>query len=154
MVTQEGYDKMVAELEYLRTTKRSEVSKRLQEAMDEGGDDLLENAELEAAKNEQSSVEGRIKDLEHDIAIAKIITEPADTSVVSVGSTVKIREMESDDTDIYKIVGAPEADPLKNLISNESPLGRAILGHKKGEVISVTAPAGSYKIKIVSISIK
>ncbi len=151
ILTREGYDKLVAELEYLRGTKRAEVSERLRSAIDGGGDDLLENAEYEAAKNEQSFTEGRINDLEYLVATARIVDNPEKVGVVDVGSKIKIQEEGLDEIESYSIVGAPEADPKENKISNESPIGKAVIGHRKGDVVQVTAPMGSYSIKIIEI---
>ena len=151
-LTQEGYEKLQTELDFLRTTKRQEVAERLHEAM-EGGE-LIENAEYEAAKNEQAFVEGRIQELEIILASAHIIDEAnahADPGVVQVGDTVVIQaEGEEDDKpEEYTIVGAAEADPRKGRISNESPIGKAILNHRTGDVVTVEAPGGSFQVKIL-----
>ncbi len=151
-LTQEGYQKLQTELDYLRTTKRQEVAERLHEAM-EGGE-LIENAEYEAAKNEQAFVEGRIQELEIILASAHIIDEASahnDPNVVQVGDTVVIQaEGESDEKpEEYTIVGAAEADPRKGKISNESPIGKAILNHRPGDVVTVEAPGGSFQVKIL-----
>jgi len=151
MLTREGYDKLVAELDYLRNVKRAEVSERLRNAIDGGGDDLFENAEYEAAKNEQSFIEGRISDLEYLIAVAKIVDSPEKIGVADIGSKIKIQEEGSDEIETYTIVGAPEADPKENKISNESPIGKAVLGHHKGDIVQVSAPVGSYNVKIIDI---
>lgn len=151
-LTQEGYQKLQTELDYLRTTKRQEVAERLHEAM-EGGE-LIENAEYEAAKNEQAFVEGRIQELEIILASAHIIDEASahnDPNVVQVGDTVVIQaEGETEDKpEEYTIVGAAEADPRKGKISNESPIGKAILNHRPGDVVTVEAPGGSFQVKIL-----
>ena len=151
MLTREGYDKLISELEYLRNVKRAEVSERLRSAVDGGGDDLLENAEYEAAKNEQSFTEGRISDLEYLVAVAKIIDNPEKVGIVDIGSKIKIQEEGLDSVESYTIVGGPEADPKENKISNESPIGKAVIGHRKGEIVQVIAPIGSYNVKIVDI---
>jgi transcription elongation factor GreA len=148
-LTQEGYQKLQDELEYLRTEKRKEIAERLREAM-EGGE-LIENAEYEAAKNEQAFVEGRIKELEVLLATAKVIEEPPTHEIAGVGSSVVIKEEGSKKEENYTIVGAAEADPHNGRISNESPLGKALIGHKGGEKITVEAPAGSYKVHLVSV---
>jgi transcription elongation factor GreA len=148
-LTQEGYDKLQHELEYLRTTKRQEVAERLHEAM-EGGE-LIENAEYEAAKNEQAFVEGRIQELEVLLASAHIIDENDvnnDPNTVQVGDKVTIQEEDSDPEE-YTIVGAAEANPRDGRISNESPIGRAILNHRTGDVVTVEAPGGSFRVKIL-----
>jgi len=149
-LTREGFEKLQDELEYLRTDKREEIARRLHEAM-EGGE-LIENAEYEAAKNEQSFVEGRIKELEILLATARIVEESEKgTGVVVVGSKVTIQEEGSDYSESYDIVGAAEADPIQGKISNESPLGKALLNNKKDSIVSVEAPAGSFKVKILEV---
>jgi transcription elongation factor GreA len=149
-LTREGYTKLQEELEYLRTKKREEIANRLHEAM-EGGE-LIENAEYEAAKNEQAFVEGRIKELEILLATARVIDEGAHQSsgAVQVGSTVTIQE-ESLEPEVYTIVGAAEANPVHGKISNESPLGRALLNRKAGERVQVDAPQGSFAVTIVKV---
>lgn len=149
-LTKEGYQKLQDELEHLRTTKREEIAARLREAAD--GEDLIENAEYEAAKNEQAFVEGRIKDLELLLATAKIIEEPASSDMVQVGSKVSIQEVGSRSKEEYEIVGAAEANPIAGHISNESPLGRALLGHKAGDVVNVEAPENKYQVKIIEVA--
>jgi transcription elongation factor GreA len=149
-LTQEGFDKLQEELNYLRKEKRQEVADRLREASD--GEDLIENAEYEAAKNEQAFVEGRIKELEILLATAKIIEDKGDSDSIQVGSTVTIQEVGSDDKETFTIVGAAEAQPNEGRISNESPLGRALLNHRKGEEVVVKAPDGDYQVKIVKVS--
>ena len=150
-LTRDGYDKLQDELEFLRTQKREEMANRLHEAM-EGGE-LIENAEYEAAKNEQAFVEGRIKELEILLATAHIIEDkPSATKVVQVGSKVVIQEEGTSDKEEYSIVGVAEADPAEGKISNESPLGRALLNHKEGDVFQVDAPAGAFVVKLVKVS--
>jgi transcription elongation factor GreA len=150
-LTKEGFQKLQDELDHLRTVKRQEVADRLHEAM-EGGE-LIENAEYEAAKNEQAFVEGRIQELEMLLATARVI-EPEGKShadgLVSVGSTVIIQE-QGYDAETYTIVGAAEANPRQGKISNESPIGKAILNHEVGETVPVETPSGTYKVKIVKI---
>jgi transcription elongation factor GreA len=148
-LTQEGFDKLQDELNYLRKNKRQEVADRLREASD--GEDLIENAEYEAAKNEQAFVEGRIKELEILLATAKIIEDKTETDSIQVGSTVTIQEIGTDDKETFTIVGAAEAQPNEGRISNESPLGRSLLNHRKGEEVSVKAPDGDFKVKIIKI---
>ena len=148
-LTKEGFQKLQDELEYLRTAKRQEVAERLHEAM-EGGE-LIENAEYEAAKNEQAFVEGRIQELEIILAAAHVIDETTahgDPNLVQVGDTVVIQE-DNAKPEEYIIVGAAEADPRAGKISNESPLGRALLNHRPGDVVTVDAPGGSFKVKVV-----
>ena len=148
-LTQEGFDKLQEELDYLRTTKRQEVADRLREAAD--GEDLIENAEYEAAKNEQAFVEGRIQELEILLATAKIIEENGKGDVIQVGSKVTIQEENFKDKESFVIVGAAEANPIKGRISNESPLGQALLNKKAGQVVEVNAPAGSFKVTVLKV---
>ncbi|BAJ65014.1 MULTISPECIES: transcription elongation factor GreA [Anaerolinea] len=148
-LTREGYAKLQEELEYLRTKKREEIAQRLHEAM-EGGE-LIENAEYEAAKNEQAFVEGRIKELEYLLASAKIIEEGGTHgNVVQVGSRVTIQE-EGAEPEVYTIVGAAEANPVLGRISNESPLGKALIGKKAGDNVQVDAPQGSFRVTILKV---
>lgn len=147
-LTRQGFQKLQEELEYLRTVKRQEVASRLHEAM-EGGE-LIEDAEYEAAKNEQAFVEGRIQELEILLANARVIEEREKSDVAQVGSTVTIQE-EGGAPEVYTIVGPAEADPRYGTISNESPLGRAIIGHRANDVVRVDAPAGSFKIRILKV---
>ncbi len=148
-LTREGYQKLQEELDFLRTLKRQEIANRLHEAM-EGGE-LIENAEYEAAKNEQAFVEGRIKDLDVLLATARVIDEEsvaADT--IQVGSTVTIQE-EGGPDEVYSIVGAAESDPAHGKISNESPLGKALINQKAGDVVSVEAPDGAFSVTIIKV---
>ena len=148
-LTKDGFQKLQEELEYLRTVKRQEVAERLHEAM-EGGE-LIENAEYEAAKNEQAFVEGRIQEVEMILAAAHIIDDASahnDPNLVQVGDTVVIQE-DKGDPEEYVIVGAAEADPRAGKISNESPLGKALLNHRPGDVVTVDAPGGSFKVKVL-----
>jgi len=149
-LTKEGFDKLQEELDYLRGVKRQEVADRLHEAM-EGGE-LIENAEYEAAKNEQSFVEGRIQELEILLATARVIEDnkKKKNDAVQVGSTVTIQEAGYEE-ETYTIVGAAEANPRDGKISNESPIGKAILSHRVGDEVQVETPDGSYKIRIVKI---
>jgi transcription elongation factor GreA len=147
-LTREGFERLQQELEYLRTEKRIEVAERLRDALEDG--ELIENAELEAAKNEQSFVEGRIKELEILLSNAHLIEETNHTGVIQVGSKVKVQE-EGMDPEEYVIVGAAEADPRLGRISNESPLGKALLNHKVGDKVKVEAPGGEFEIGILSV---
>jgi transcription elongation factor GreA len=147
-LTPEGYKKLEEELEYLRTVKRQEVAQRLHEALAEGGE-LIENAEYEAAKNEQAFVEGRIQELEYLLANARVVAE-APAGEVSIGSKVRVR-YEDGGEEAYTVVGAAEASPREGLISNESPLGQALLGHKAGDEVTVKAPDGAFKVKILQV---
>jgi len=148
-LTKEGFQKLQEELDYLRNVKRQEVADRLHEAM-EGGE-LIENAEYEAAKNEQAFVEGRIQELEMLLATARVIEdEKTKADTVQVGSTVTIQE-EGYEAETYTIVGAAEANPRDGKISNESPIGKAILGRRTGEEVQVEAPDGAFKVRILKI---
>lgn len=147
-LTHEGYERLQQELEHLRTVKRIEVAERLREALEDG--ELIENAELEAAKNEQSFVEGRIKELEMLLSNARLIDQNNHSDIIQVGSKVKVQE-DGYDPESYVIVGAAEADPRLGRISNESPLGKALLNHKAGDTVKVEAPGGEFEIEILSI---
>jgi transcription elongation factor GreA len=150
-LTKEGFQKLQEELDHLRTTKRMEVAARLHEAM-EGGE-LIENAEYEAAKNEQAFVEGRIQELELLLATAQIIEEngkPKKTDAIQVGTKVTIKEGNFE-AETFTIVGAAEANPREGKISNESPIGKSILGHKVGETVKVETPGGTYNVKIIKV---
>jgi len=147
-LTRQGFQKLQDELEYLRTQKRQEVATRLHEAM-EGGE-LIEDAEYEAAKNEQAFVEGRIQELEILLANARVIEETGHMDVVQVGARVTVQE-EGGDPEIYTIVGPAEANPRQGLISNESPLGRAIIGHRENDKVRVDAPAGAFSVRIIKV---
>jgi transcription elongation factor GreA len=148
-LTKEGYQTLADELEFLRTTKRKEVAERLHEAM-EGGE-LIENAEYEDAKNEQAFVEGRIQEVEIILASAHIIEEQnKNPATVEVGDTVIVQEGDNKPEE-YTIVGAAEANPRKGRISNESPLGRALINHGVGDDIAVEAPGGIFTVRIVKI---
>ncbi|MDO8755626.1 MAG: transcription elongation factor GreA [Anaerolineales bacterium] len=150
-LTKEGFQKLQEELDYLRTTKRMAVAARLHEAM-EGGE-LIENAEYEAAKNEQAFVEGRIQELDLLLATAQIIAENGKgkkTDVIQVGTKVTIKEGNFE-VETFIIVGAAEANPREGKISNESPIGKSILGHKVGETVKVETPGGTYNVKIMKV---
>jgi len=149
-LTKEGFEKLQEELDYLRTVKRQEVADRLHEAM-EGGE-LIENAEYEAAKNEQAFVEGRIQELEMLLATARVIEDDKKrkADAVQVGSTVTIQE-DGFEEETYTIVGAAEANPREGKISNESPMGKAILSHRVGDVVQVETPDGAYTVHIIKI---
>lgn len=151
LLTQEGYDNLEKELEYLRTEKRAEVAERIKIAL--GFGDLSENSEYDEAKTAQAENEAKIADLENKIRYAKIIDESEiDTKTVQVGNVVKILDMEFDEEETYTIVGSTEVDLSQNRISNESPIGAALLGAKKGEIVEVNAPAGVLKYKVLSIT--
>lgn len=149
-LTKEGFQKLQDELDYLRTLKRQEIADRLHEAM-EGGE-LIENAEYEAAKNEQAFVEGRIQELDTILAMARIIEGNGKSreGLAQVGSTVTIEE-DGATPEVYTIVGAAESNPREGKISNESPIGKAVIGHKAGETVLVEAPGGHFKVKITKV---
>ena len=151
ILTREGLEQLEQELENLRSVKRTEVKERLKEAIALG--DLSENSEYDDANNEQAFMEGRILELEKMIRNAKIIEDDVQQEgVISVGSLVKVKDIEFDEISEYRLVGTVEADPMNNRISNESPVGRALLGHKAGEIIDVEVPAGVIKLEILDIS--
>ncbi len=148
-LTQEGYNELKEELDNLINVKRPENIIAIKEARALG--DLSENADYDAARNEQAEIEARIKKLESIVENVEIIEEIS-TDEVGLGNTVKISYVDDeDDEDEYKIVGSQEADPFESKISNESPIAKALLGHKVGDVVSVESPNGSYEIKIVEI---
>ena len=150
LLTQEGYNKLESEIEYLRTEKRAEIAERIKVAL--GFGDLSENSEYDEAKNAQADNEIRIANLETKLRYAKIIDESEiDTKTVQVGNTVKVKDLEFDEECEYTIVGSTEVDLAQNKISNESPIGAALLGAKKGETVEFKIPAGTAKYKILSI---
>jgi len=147
-LSKEGLDKLRQELEEMTSVKRPEVAQRIHDAKEHG--DLSENAEYEDAKNEQAFVEGRIQTLEALIKNATLIDEHHSNDHVQIGSTVKVSGPDGSQT--FTIVGSTEAKPTEGKISNESPVGRALLGKKKGENVTVQVPAGDIDYKIVAIS--
>jgi transcription elongation factor GreA len=150
-LTREGFQKLQDELDTLRTTKREEIATRLHEAI-EGGE-LLDNAELEAAKNEQAFVEGRIKELEVLLATARVVDEKvARVETIQVGSKVTIQVEGRKEKEEYTMVGAAEADPIHGKISNESPIGKALLNKKEGDKVQVETPAGILSIKVIKLN--
>ena len=150
LLTQEGYDNLEKELEFLKTEKRAEITERITVAL--GFGDLSENSEYDEAKSAQAANEAKIAELENKIRFARIIDESEiDTKTVQVGNIVKIHDEEFDEDLEYTIVGSTEVDLAQNKISNESPLGTALLGAKKGAVVEVEAPAGVMRYKILSI---
>ncbi len=154
LLTKEGLEKIREELEYLKTTKRLEIAQRLKEAISYG--DLSENAEYEEAKNDQAFIEGRILELEQQVKNAKIITEhsaKSSSKTIDIGSIVTVRNVTDDDeAETYTIVGSMEADPIAHKISNESPVGRALLGKTKGESVIVDAPAGKFTYEVIKVA--
>ena len=151
LLTQEGYDNLEKELEYLKTEKRAEISERIKVAL--GFGDLSENSEYDEAKNAHAANEIKIAELENKVRYARIIDESEiDNKTVQVGNKVKILDEEFDEELEYTIVGSTEVDLAQNKISNESPIGAALLGAKKGQEIEVLAPAGTIKYKVLEIS--
>jgi transcription elongation factor GreA len=150
LLTQEGYDNLEKELEYLKTEKRTEISERIKVAL--GFGDLSENSEYDEAKNAQASNEIKIAELENKLRYAKIIDESEiDTKTVQVGNKVKVLDMEYNEEVEYTIVGSTEVDLSQNRISNESPIGAALLGAKKDQVVEAQTPGGVVKFKILAI---
>jgi transcription elongation factor GreA len=150
ILTADGYKKLQQEIEVLRNDKRREVAERIRVAREFG--DIAENAEYDDAKNEQAMLEHKIAQLEERILSARVITKKEiSKDAVSVGAHVRLRDMQANKTFEYHIVGSAEADPTANKLSNESPVGKAIMGHKKGDVVEVSAPRGSLKFKILEI---
>jgi len=145
--------KLKDELELLKTVRRKEVAQRLKEAISYG--DLSENSEYEEAKNEQAFVEGRILELEEKIKSAKIIAEKKSDKTgkeVTIGSTVTVRNTKESEEQTYKIVGATEADPFEGRISNESPIGKGFLSHRKGDSVKIQTPSGTVEYEIVRVA--
>ena len=150
LVTQEGYDNLEKELEYLKTEKRTEIAERIKVAL--GFGDLSENSEYDEAKNAQASNEIKIAELENKIRYARIIDESEiDTKTVQVGNKVKVLDMEFDEELEFTIVGSTEVDLSQNKISNESPIGSALLGAKKNQVVEAKTPGGVAKYKVLAI---
>jgi transcription elongation factor GreA len=151
LYTQDGYDALVEELNYLKNIRREEIKNDIAVARSFG--DLSENAEYDEARNEQAKVEARIKDLEDLIANAVIVDETKiDTSIVSVGSTVKVMDYDMDMEVEYTLVGSNEASPAEFKISDQSPIGRALIGARAGQEISVLTPGGEIKMKILEVA--
>jgi len=149
-LTPEGKKKLEEELHYLRTVKRAEVAAAIQSAKEEG--DLSENSAYDEAKSAQAFLEGRIQTLEAQLREAVIIEEDADTSVVSLGNTVTVVEVGASEPETYKIVGSAESNPLNGNISNESPIGSALLGKKVGDKVTVKTPGGEVTLRILNIA--
>ncbi len=151
LLTAEGLKNIEEQLEYLKTEKRKEVAEKIKEALSFG--DLSENAEYDAAKNEQAEVEEKITKLENILKNATLIDEDMEaTGIVSIGSKVKLYDKEFDEEITYTIVGSTEANPAEYKISNESPVGRALLGKQAGDEVEVDAPQGTVSLKILEIT--
>ena len=151
VLTPEGLTELKAKIEHLSTDRRREVASRIKEARDFG--DISENSEYDDAKNEQAMLEKQISDLEEKLRGARVIDEKSvDTDQVSVGVTVHLKDQKTDKSSKYKIVGSAEANPREAKLSNESPVGKALIGHKRGEIVSVPVPRGpARKLKITKI---
>ncbi len=149
IMTQKGYDDAVEHLKYLQTVKRQEIVERIAEARSHG--DLSENAEYDAARNEQAANEGEIADLDYKIKNAVILEENTDTSFVHIGSKVRVYDVEMEEEELYEITGTTEANAMQNKISNDSPVGAALLKHKLGDIVKVVAPNGEYELVIKEI---
>ena len=150
ILTAEGHDKLREEIEHLSTVKRREVAERIKQAREFG--DIAENSEYDDAKNEQAMLEHRISMLEERLTGARIVAKnDAPKGVVAVGTKVRLRDMDAKETIEYHVVGSAEANPAEHKLSNESPVGKAIMGKKKGEVVEVAAPRGSLKYKIMEV---
>ena len=149
LLTSEGFIELEEELDNLKTKERPSVIEAIKEARAQG--DLSENADYDAARNKQAEVEARIKEIEYMLQNAKIIEKNAE-GAVSLGSNVDILYVDDDEVENYSIVGSTEADPLENKISNESPIGKAIIGKKEGDTVEIESPNGNFKIKIVKVA--
>lgn len=149
LLTPEGLKKLEAELEYLKSYRRKEVADRIKQAISFG--DISENSEYEEAKNEQAFVEGRILTLEKTLRNARVIDNSSDEGTVALGTWVRLKDLEEADEIEYEIVGSLEADPGNFRISNESPLGKAVLGQKIGSIVEINAPAGLLRYEIIGI---
>ncbi|HVD56572.1 MAG TPA: transcription elongation factor GreA [Thermoleophilaceae bacterium] len=151
VLTPEGLEELKIRIQYLRGERRREVAERIKEAREFG--DITENSEYDDAKNEQAMLEKQISDLEDKLASARVINaKDVDTDVVSVGATVHVKDQKTEKSTKFKIVGSAEANPAEQRLSNESPVGRALLGHKRGETVTVPVPRGpARKLKITKI---
>ena len=150
ILTAEGHDKLRGEIEYLSTVKRREVAERIKQAREFG--DIAENSEYDDAKNEQAMLEHRISMLEERLKGARVVAKnDAPKGVVAVGTKVRLRDLDAKETIEYHVVGSAEANPAEHKLSNESPVGKAIMGKKKGEIVEVAAPRGALKYKIMEV---
>jgi transcription elongation factor GreA len=150
ILTPEGHTKLKEEIQHLSTVKRREVAERIKQAREFG--DITENSEYDDAKNEQAMLEHRIAMLQERLSSARVVNKKEiPTGVVAIGTKVRLRDLDAKETIEYHIVGSAEANPAEQKLSNESPVGKAIMGHKKGETVEVAAPRGSLKFKIMDI---
>ena len=151
VLTRKGYEELEQKLEYLKNVRRKEVAEQIKVARSYG--DLSENAEYDEARNEQSLLEGQIQTIENQLKLAVVVEEDEmNFDKVSIGAQVKVLDMEFDEEDTYKILGTVEADPMNNIISNESPMGKALIGAGVGDVVEVEAPDGVIRFKVLEIS--
>jgi transcription elongation factor GreA len=150
LLTQDGYDKLKTELDFLQSERRQEVAERLREALDGSPLGVDADVEVEAAKNAQAFVEGRIQYLKSILAQAEIVDDISKTDVVQIGTKVTLETSEKE-KETYVVVGRAESDPVEGKISYESPLGNALMGHAKGEQVDVPAPGGDFTVKILKI---
>ena len=149
-MSQERYDELKAELDYSKTTRADEIAELIKEAR--GFGDLSENSEYDEAKNEQAKLYGRIAEVENILAHAVIIDESEEASgVIGLGCTIKVQDLETGDEEIYAIVGSQEANPMECRISDDSPFGRAMLGHKAGDTVEIEAPVGALRYKVLTV---
>ena len=151
VLTPQGLEELKAKIEFLSGQRRREVAQRIKEAREFG--DISENSEYDDAKNEQAMLEKQISDLEEKLSVARVIDEKSvDTDVVNIGATVHLKDQKTEKSQKFKIVGSAEADPAESKLSNESPVGKALLGHKRGETVTVPVPRGpARKLKITKI---
>ena len=151
VLTRKGYEELEQKLEYLKNVRRKEVAEQIKVARSYG--DLSENAEYDEARNEQSLLEGQIQTIENQLKLAVVVEEDEmNFDKVSIGAQVKVLDMEFNEEDTYKILGTVEADPMNNIISNESPMGKALIGAGVGDVVEVEAPDGVIRFKVLEIS--
>ncbi len=153
LLTEEGYERLEEELNHLVNVKRREIAKRIKVAREFG--DISENSEYDDAKNEQAFIEGRIKEIENMLRNARVVKEDEiNDKTVNIGTTVRLQEKESGEETTYTIVGSAESDPLEGKISNESPIGKSIIGHNIGDIVKVEIPAGIAEYEILAIEKK
>lgn len=152
ILTAEGLKRYEDELYYLKNERYKEITQAIKEARAQG--DLSENAEYQAAKDAQRQADARIEELENMLSNVEVVDETEDSSIVRIGSTVRIKDLELDEEMEYQIVGSSEADTDKNMISNESPLGQALIGSAEGETVSVQAPIGEIRYQVLEIGKK
>lgn len=150
VITDEGLKKLEAELEELKSVKRKEIAEKIKVALSFG--DLSENSEYDEAKNEQAIIEGRIAEIENQLKNVRVLDESElNTEAVHIGSRLRVRDLELNVEEVYQIVGSTEADPLNGRISDESPVGKAFLGHMADDVVEVETPAGTVQYRVVEI---